>query len=183
MAREWSYWARNKLQILADYLPRFNSASQRSAQRIYLDLMAGEPDNVERHTGVEFDGSPTVALGAQPGFTILRFGELGAKADKLSAVLAERFPGDNRYRVVKGDSNETIDDSLRWWSAPPERPSCHDHTIIRANFLFSPPRMATAGLESFFQRCLLNRCAGQAPAIRIERDRGFGGLFLDRNGR
>lgn len=108
MAREWSYWTRNKLQILADYLPRFNSASQRSEQRIYLDLMAGEPDNVERHTDIEFDGSPTVALKADPGFTILRFGELGAKADKLSAALSDRFPGDNRYRVIRGDCNETV---------------------------------------------------------------------------
>jgi hypothetical protein len=41
MAREWSYWTRNKLQILADCLPRFNAASQRSEQRIYLDLIAG----------------------------------------------------------------------------------------------------------------------------------------------
>ncbi|MBN7371091.1 three-Cys-motif partner protein TcmP [Mycobacteroides abscessus] len=113
MSREWSYWTRNKLQILADYLPRFNSASQRSEQRIYLDLMAGEPDNVEKHTGEKFDGSPTVALKSDPGFTTLRFGELGAKADKLSAALAERFPGDNRYRVVKGDCNETIDEVLR----------------------------------------------------------------------
>lgn len=112
MAREWSYWTRNKLQILADYLPRFNSASQRSEQRIYLDLMAGEPDNVERHTDIEFDGSPTVALKADPGFTILRFGELGTKADKLSAALAERFPEDNRYRVVKGDCNETVNEVL-----------------------------------------------------------------------
>ncbi|SRX96061.1 hypothetical protein MSP7336_04336 [Mycobacterium shimoidei] len=113
MSREWSYWTRNKLQILADYLPRFNSASQRSEQRIYLDLMAGEPDNVEKHTGEKFDGSPTVALKSDPGFTTLRFGELGTKADKLSAALAERFPGDNRYRVVKGDCNETIDEVLR----------------------------------------------------------------------
>ncbi|NOR99694.1 three-Cys-motif partner protein TcmP [Mycobacteroides abscessus] len=114
MAREWSYWTRNKLQILADYLPRFNSASQKKAdQRIYLDLMAGQPDNVERHTEIEFDGSPTVALKADPGFTVLRFGELGSRADKLSAALGDRFPNDDRYRVVKGNCNETIDGVLR----------------------------------------------------------------------
>lgn len=111
--REWSYWTRNKLQILADYLPRFNSASQRSEQRIYIDVMAGGPDNVEKHTGEKFDGSPTIALQADPGFTALRFGELGVKADKLSAALAERFPSDKRYKVIKGDCNETIDELLR----------------------------------------------------------------------
>jgi len=114
VARKWSYWTRNKLQILADYLPAFNAASQKKAEhRIYLDLMAGQPDNVERHTDIEFDGSPTVALKADPGFTVLRFGELGARADKLSAALAQRFPGDNRYKVIKGDCNATIDEVLR----------------------------------------------------------------------
>lgn len=113
MAREWSYWTRNKLQILADYLPAFNRAGQKSSQRIYLDLMAGEPDNIERHTGVRFDGSPIVAMNADPGFTVLRFGELGSKAVALSAALAERFPDDTRYKVVSGDCNVTIDGVLQ----------------------------------------------------------------------
>lgn len=121
MAREWSYWTRNKLQILADYLPAFNSASQRkSSHRIYLDLMAGVPDNIERYTDIEFDGSPVVALKSNPGFTVLRFGELPPKAAKLDAALKQRFPGDNRFRVVEGDCNQTIDTvlselgDLRW---------------------------------------------------------------------
>jgi hypothetical protein len=52
MAREWSYWTRNKLEILAKYLPAFTTASRNEAgERICLDLMAGQPKNVERHTG------------------------------------------------------------------------------------------------------------------------------------
>jgi three-Cys-motif partner protein len=50
MARPWSYWTRNKLEILAGYLQAFNSAAQRSRHRIYLDLMAGQPENVDRDT-------------------------------------------------------------------------------------------------------------------------------------
>ncbi|BBX02274.1 hypothetical protein MMOR_32100 [Mycolicibacterium moriokaense] len=95
-------------------------ASQRADQRIYIDVMAGTPFNVERHTDIELDGSPLVALKADPGFTVLRFGELGSKADQLSAALAEKFPDDHRYKVIKGDCNITIDgvlqelEPLRW---------------------------------------------------------------------
>ena len=39
--------------------------------------------------------------------TLTRIRELGAKADRLSAALATQFPDDNRYKVVKGDCNET----------------------------------------------------------------------------
>ena len=41
--REWQYWTRNKLSILAGYLPAFNVASKKSAERLYIDLMAGIP--------------------------------------------------------------------------------------------------------------------------------------------
>jgi len=46
--REWQYWTRNKLEILAGYLPAFNSASARSEERLYIDLMAGQPVNREK---------------------------------------------------------------------------------------------------------------------------------------
>jgi three-Cys-motif partner protein len=112
--REWSYWTRNKLEILTDYLPAFTTAvSGRSPECIYLDLMAGQPKNVERHTGAEFDGSPIVAMKTQPPFTRLRFGELNAtRAAALDTHLREAFPGDDRYQVVQGDCNETIDGIL-----------------------------------------------------------------------
>lgn len=62
MAREWSYWTRNKLEILAGYLPAFNRASQTSRERIYLDLMAGQPENIDRDMGEKFDGSSLIAM-------------------------------------------------------------------------------------------------------------------------
>jgi hypothetical protein len=55
MARPWSYWTRNKLEMLTGYLPAFNRASQPSAERVYIDLMAGQPENVDRDTGQRFD--------------------------------------------------------------------------------------------------------------------------------
>lgn len=113
-ARPWSYWTRNKLEILSGYLPAFTKAvSGKSSECIYLDLMAGQPKNVERYTGAEFDGSPVVAMNAQPPFTRLRFGELNpARARALDQHLREKFPGDTRYEVVEGDCNATIDGIL-----------------------------------------------------------------------
>ena len=48
--REWQYWTRNKLEILAGYLPAFNTACQQWPDRVYIDLMAGEPVNVDPAT-------------------------------------------------------------------------------------------------------------------------------------
>jgi three-Cys-motif partner protein len=112
MPRPWSYWTRNKLEILAGYLPALNKAAQRSPHRIYLDLMAGEPENVDRDTGERFDGSPLIAMKADPPFTRLRFCELGQVATKLDAALRAQFQGDDRYRVIHGDCNATIDQTL-----------------------------------------------------------------------
>lgn len=83
MAREWSYWTRNKLEILAGYLPAFNRASQTSRERIYLDLMAGQPENIDRDMGEKFDGSSLIAMKADPPFTRLRFCELNPLASEL----------------------------------------------------------------------------------------------------
>ena len=76
MVREWQYWTLNKLEILQGYLPAFNIASKRSSERVYLDLMAGQPENAAAGTGQMFDGSARIALASDPGFTRLAFGEL-----------------------------------------------------------------------------------------------------------
>lgn len=60
--RGWNYWTRNKLEILAGYLPAFNNASKKASERIYLDLMAGRPVNVDAVTGEVFDGSARIAM-------------------------------------------------------------------------------------------------------------------------
>jgi three-Cys-motif partner protein len=120
--REWQYWTRNKLEILAGYLPAFNTAAKnRSSERLYIDLMAGEPVNRERITGEEFDGSARLALSTSPPFTRLAFCEMPDKASILEADLRQRFPG-RRLKVYPGDCNETIDqvlaDLATWRWAP-----------------------------------------------------------------
>ncbi|WP_378739056.1 three-Cys-motif partner protein TcmP [Nocardia brasiliensis] len=109
--REWSYWTGNKLHILGDYTPAFNTASQRSSERLYLDLMAGRPENVERLTGAVIDGSPRRVLAATPGFTRHVFFELPSNAARLEAALQKEFPHKN-FRVVAGDCNRAIDGAL-----------------------------------------------------------------------
>ncbi|MBP2193617.1 three-Cys-motif partner protein TcmP [Nocardia goodfellowii] len=108
MAREWSYWTNNKLLILDDYVAAFNKASQSAKDRIYLDLMAGQPENIERHTGTRIDGSPRRVLSADPGFTRHVFFELPGNAEKLERTLRKDFPNKG-FHVIAGDCNETID--------------------------------------------------------------------------
>lgn len=114
VTREWNYWTLNKLAILGDYLPAFNVASKRAPQRVYIDLMAGQPNNIERGTGQVFDGSARLAMSADPGFSRLAFIEKDAEnARALRDDLADRFPGDTRARVYSGDCNVVIDEVLR----------------------------------------------------------------------
>lgn len=110
--REWPYWTRNKLEILAGYLPAFNQAAQgRSPERLYIDLMAGSPTNRDKATGEEFDGSARLALGATPSFTRLAFCERTELAAELEADLRPRYP-DRDFKVYPGDCNMTIDQVL-----------------------------------------------------------------------
>ena len=109
--RGWNYWTRNKLEILAGYLPAFNNASKKASERIYLDLMAGRPVNVDARTQEVFDGSARIAMASDPGFTRLAFGEQPINAAALEADLNKRHPSEN-FHVYAGDCNVTIRDML-----------------------------------------------------------------------
>ena len=107
--REWQYWTRNKLSILAGYLPAFNVASsKKSSERLYIDLMAGEPFNRDARTGEEFDGSARLALSSSPPFTRIALCEMEQKAAALEEDLRARYPGRHDFKVYPGDCNETI---------------------------------------------------------------------------
>src|SRR3984885_9396798 len=107
--REWQYWTRNKLSILAGYLPAFNVASsKKSPERLYIDLMAGEPFNRDALTGEEFDGSARLALSSTPPFTHIALCEMVQKAAALKQDLRVRYPDRDDFKVYPGDCNETI---------------------------------------------------------------------------
>ena len=109
--RGWHYWSRNKLDILAKYMHAFNVASKSSSERIYLDLMAGQPENVDAVTGEPFDGSARLAMATEPPFTRLAFGEMPARARAIQADLSQRYPG-GPFKVYTGDCNRTIHQML-----------------------------------------------------------------------
>lgn len=109
--RSWGFWTEQKLAMLADYLPAFTTASKRAPTKLYLDLFAGDARNFSRTTGEEIDGSPRVALLAEPPFTKVVLFELPSLAARLEADLRTEFPGRD-LTVVPGDCNDTIDMTL-----------------------------------------------------------------------
>ncbi|MDE0319968.1 MAG: three-Cys-motif partner protein TcmP [Acidimicrobiaceae bacterium] len=107
--RSWGFWTEVKLDALAHYLPQFTTASRSARSTLYLDLFAGSVNNVRRDDeDRHFFGSTVRALETEPGFSTLRFFELDPNAAHLKKQLRERYPNDDRFRVIQGDCNKTI---------------------------------------------------------------------------
>lgn len=110
--RTWGYWTEQKLQMLADYLPAFTTASKGAGGTLYFDLFAGDTTNISRTSGKPIDGSPRVALLAQPPLDKIVLFELPAQAARLRQELEADFPGRD-VEVVAGDCNVTMAPTLR----------------------------------------------------------------------
>jgi three-Cys-motif partner protein len=112
--RSWGYWTRAKLEMLADYLAAFATASKSQSERIYLDAFAGEGAGLDRLTGEAFLGSAQIALEAAQGagFTKFRYFEMGQRAAELQSRLRADYP-DRDIKVYEGDCNATILDALK----------------------------------------------------------------------
>lgn len=113
--KAWGFWTQIKLDSLEKYLNSFWVASRKkTATIIYLDLFAGEVDNVRKDdSSVHFDGSTVRALEIMPSSAILRFFEMNrSKAENLKIELNNKFPNDNRYEVILGDCNHSINQVL-----------------------------------------------------------------------
>jgi hypothetical protein len=64
--RSWGWWTEQKLDILGDYLTAFNKASTTAGTTIYLDLFAGQAQNISRsHTEHLIRGSARRGTGDQ----------------------------------------------------------------------------------------------------------------------
>lgn len=111
--RSWGYWTRAKLQMLADYLGGFATASSNQSECVYLDAFAGEGFGLDRLTGEEFHGSARIALeaGDGAGFTKFRYFELANRAGELEQRLRADYPGRD-IKVYEGDCNKTIPKAL-----------------------------------------------------------------------
>jgi three-Cys-motif partner protein len=108
-ARYWGFWTRGKLDLLRRYLNAFTTTTKNKAsERLYLDLFGGQPQNRERITEADLDGSARIALAiGDPPFTRLRVFELEPYASRLREVLRADYPGRDA-QVVAGDCNQTI---------------------------------------------------------------------------
>jgi three-Cys-motif partner protein len=110
--RSWGWWTEQKLDVLADYLAAFTKASTRAGTTVYLDLFAGQAQNVSRSRDEHLiRGSARRALDTQPPFTVLRFFELATRAAGLERALRAEYP-ERDFRIVPGDCNRTIDAAL-----------------------------------------------------------------------
>ena len=120
--RAWGYWTRGKLDILRRYLNAFTTASKSVPERIYLDLFAGEPGNIDRFTGEPIEGSAQIALTTEdPPFTRLRFFEMPPRAARLQQQIQGGYPTRDAV-VFDGDCNENIAGALsglRQWNWAP----------------------------------------------------------------
>lgn len=104
-SRPWGFWTRAKLEILRDYLNAFTTTTKnKSPERIYLDLFAGQAENVDRLTGDPLQGSARIALSIDdPPFTKLRLFDRDHGAS-LNEVLRTEFPNRD-FQVYEDDCN------------------------------------------------------------------------------
>jgi three-Cys-motif partner protein len=112
--RRWHSWSKWKDEsLLAVYLSAFTSACMRKATHCtFIDCFAGPERGVDER-GVDFRGSPRVALSTKPEFTHTLFFELEPHAADLERSLRAEFPG-RSIKVVAGDCNKTIHEGLAW---------------------------------------------------------------------
>lgn len=106
--RPWGFWTRAKLEILRDYLNAFTTTTKnKSSERIYLDLFAGQAENFDRVTGEPLQGSARIALSVDdPPFTRLRLFDRD-HGDSLSQALHAEFPNRN-FEVYADDCNSRL---------------------------------------------------------------------------
>jgi three-Cys-motif partner protein len=110
--RPWGFWTESKLDMLSSYLHAFTTASKRAGKTVYLDLFAGQEQNVNRHTQLPIDGSFRRAIQTTPPFAILRGFEInGARAASLQQAYQAQAPGRD-LRVVPGDVHDRLGGAL-----------------------------------------------------------------------
>ena len=102
-----------KLNIQSCYLPAFAKASKRAKTILYLDLCAGQPD-VALPDSRTLEGSTSIALSSLPNDkTYFRFFESDSKVVmSLRKKYLNRLNDGDRFEIVEGDCNLTIDKTL-----------------------------------------------------------------------
>jgi three-Cys-motif partner protein len=117
MPREVGPWTKEKLRILAQYLPVYLQATTKAVERIYVDGFAGPGTNRIESTGEIVEGSPLIALGARStnrtAFDRLFYIERDRKtASELREALSSR-DSTGRAKVIEGDVNVELPKLVR----------------------------------------------------------------------
>jgi three-Cys-motif partner protein len=99
-ARVSGDWAREKLTYLSKYMSIFNVGMKNKWRRVYLDLLAG-PGRCIDDAGLEFDGSPVLAINSREPFSDVVLVE--GQSD-LATALRQRVGG--RATVISGNCND-----------------------------------------------------------------------------
>jgi three-Cys-motif partner protein len=115
MPRPVGDWTKDKLQVLASYLPAYLQATTRATERVYVDGFAGPGTNILRSSAV-IAGSPLIALDAKAknGTTFDRFIFI-EKDDDAFAELTDtvsRHPLAKRATLLHGNVNEKLPNVL-----------------------------------------------------------------------
>lgn len=112
-ARPWGFWTESKLDMLSDYLHAFTTACKRAGTTVYLDLFAGQDENLNKHSGQRIHGSLRRAIDTKPPFTLLRGFEL--RIDRAASLEnAYRKLAPNRdVRVYPGDVHTSLGPALK----------------------------------------------------------------------
>lgn len=98
-------WSKKKLEYLRSYISAYCKATKGTQGRFYIDGFAGPGRLPDEDTGEMVDGSPLIALAAEPRFTMCHLIEMDeATCEKLR----ENTQGYDRVRIWKGDCNEWI---------------------------------------------------------------------------
>jgi three-Cys-motif partner protein len=112
MPRETGEHTKEKLRIIAQYLPVYLQATKNVMERIYIDAFAGPGRNKIKPSGEIVDGSPLIALKsvAKNGtlFDRYYFIEMAPKvAAELQNSLEQSRPG-GPWEVIPGDVNTEL---------------------------------------------------------------------------
>jgi three-Cys-motif partner protein len=127
---EVGYWTEIKLQILREYSKAYAQIlGKQSAisHYAYIDGFAGAGSHVSKATGMEIDGSPSIALQIEPPFSHYHFIDLsGRRADRIRRIAEGR----DNVTVYDGDCNEVLLDRVF--------PQCRYDQFRRALCLLDP---------------------------------------------
>lgn len=98
-------WSKKKLEYLRSYIVAYCKATTKSLKRFYIDGFAGPGKLPDEDSGEMVDGSPLIALKAEPRFTLCHFVE---KDKATCEKLRNNTRGYDNARIWEGDCNEWI---------------------------------------------------------------------------